>query len=298
MPPSTMDVRFTVVLAAALAVAADLSGVTQLRPGPPALPAQSASDSDMIGTISPVAASSNQDSPKPSKSVPLQGSSRILLIRYVDGEFAKAVQPLASGKHGFKVRVGKPINKQSLSDAVRLYGLAASPGDVIQITGMEFRSDEIAIQINGGGKKHFRLRDHLQFGVGNLSSPEQPAYAPEQPAGATLVLDYGRPLPDMSADDLKHDLGVFLDFSKEHSAAVNWIDTIPPQFKDAIQDHRAIVGMDSEMVLAAMGRPDHKVRERDPSGTETEDWIYGSPPERTTFVTFVGDNVIRVKAYN
>ncbi|HEX4003601.1 MAG TPA: hypothetical protein VHX36_13200 [Candidatus Acidoferrales bacterium] len=292
-----MDVRSTLVLAAALALAADLSGVTQLRPGSPGLPAQSLSDSDVTGSISPVPAAGGQDTSKHSKSVPLQGSSRILLIRYVDGEFAKAVQPLASGRKGFKVRVGKPINKQSLSDAVRLYGLAASPGDVVQITGMEFRTDEILIQINGGGKKHFHLRDHLQFGVGDLSSPPPPS-APQQPAGATLVLDYGRPLPDMNADDLKHDLGVFLDFSKEHSAAVNWIDTIPPQFKDAIQDHRAVVGMDSEMVLAAMGRPDHKVRERDPSGTETEDWIYGSPPARTTFVTFVGDNVIRVKAYD
>jgi len=293
-----MDVRFTLVLAAALALASDLTGVTQLRPGASGLPAVSPSDPQVSGTISPVGASGGGNSSMASKSVPLQGSSRILLIRYVDGEFAKAVQPLASGKKGFKVRVGKPINKQSLSDAVRLYGLAASPGDVVQITAMEFRSDEIVIQINGGGKKKFHLREHLQFGIGDLSTPPPESYTPQQPLGATLILDYGHPLPDMNADDLKHDLGVFLDFSKEHSAAVNWIDTIPPQFKDAIQDHRAVVGMDSEMVLAAMGRPDHKVRERDPSGTETEDWIYGSPPSRTTFVTFVGDNVVRVKAYD
>jgi hypothetical protein len=292
-----MDVRFTLVLAAALAIATDLSGVTQLRPAAPGLPAESASEPALSGSISPVGASSVQDSSKPSNSVPLRGSSRILLIRDVDGEFAKAVQPLPGGKHGFKVSVGKPINKQGLSDAVRLYGLAASPGDVVQITGMDIRSDEIVIQINGGGKKHFHLRDHLQVGIGDLSTP-QPIYERPQPAGATLVLDYGRSVPDMSPDDLKHDLGVFLDFSKEHSAAVNWIDTIPPKFKDAIQDHRAIVGMDSEMVIAAMGRPDHKVRERDPDGTETEDWIYGSPPTRTVFVTFVGDNVIRVKEYD
>jgi hypothetical protein len=298
MSPSNMDVRFTLVLAAVLAIFADLSGVTQLQPAASGLPGQSLSEPAVSGSISPVAASDNQDSSKPSKSIPLQGSSRILLIRYVDGEFAKAVQPLPGGKHGFKALVGKPINKQSLSDAVRLYGLAASPGDVVQITGMGFHSNEIVIQINGGGKKHFHLRDHLQIGFGDLSSSPPPAYQPPQPAGATLVLDYGRPLPDMSPDDLKHDLGVFLDFSKQHSAAVNWIDTIPPQFKDAIRDHRAVVGMDSEMVMAAMGRPDHKVRERDPNGTETEDWIYGSPPARTTFVTFVGDNVIRVKAYD
>lgn len=292
-----MDVRYTLVLAAALAIAADLSGVTQLRPGTPAMPGEIGSEPALRGSISPVAAIDIQSSSKPSKSLPLRGSSRILLIRDVDGEFAKAVQPLPGGKHGFKVSVGKPINKQSLSDAVRLYGLAASPGDVVQITRMDFRLNEIVIQINGGGKKRFHLRDHLQVGVGNVSTPA-PVYEPPTPPGSTIVLDYGRPIPDMSPDDLKRDLGVFLDFSKEHSAAVNWIETIPPKFKEAIQDHRAIVGMDSEMVLAAMGRPDHKVRERDPSGTETEDWIYGSPPTKTVFVTFAGDNVIRVKEYN
>jgi len=52
------------------------------------------------------------------------------------------------------------------------------------------------------------------------------------------------------------------------------------------------------MVLAALGRPEHKVRERTPDGDETEDWIYGSPPARTTFVTFAGDKVIRVEQFN
>jgi len=253
----------------------------------------------MSGSVFPPASSTTaQASSHSSKSQPLQGPSRILLIRDVDGEFAKAVQSLPAEKRGFKISVGKPVDKQSLSDAVRLYGLAASPGDVVQITGMDFRAHEIVIQINGGARKHFRLRDHLQVGVGNLSTPPPQAYEPVQPPGSTLVLDYGRDIPDMSPEDLKRDLSVLLDFSKEHSASVNWIDTIPPQFKDAIQDHRAMVGMDSEMVIAAMGRPDHKVRERDDAGTETEDWIYGSPPSQTTFVTFVGDNVIRVKVYN
>ena len=93
-------------------------------------------------------------------------------------------------------------------------------------------------------------------------------------------------------------LQMFLSFSKEQSAAVNWVDTLPPQFKDAIRDQKAVVGMDHEMVLAALGRPDHKVRERDPDGTETEDWIYGNPPARTVFVTFTGDKVVRVKEYD
>ena len=91
---------------------------------------------------------------------------------------------------------------------------------------------------------------------------------------------------------------MLLDFSQQHSATVNWIDTLAPQFQQAIKDERAVVGMDSEMVLAAMGRPEHKVRERDSEGHDTEDWIYGTPPSKTTFVTFEGNTVIRVKEYN
>jgi hypothetical protein len=230
----------------------------------------------------------------------LQPTSRLLLVRYVDGEFAKAVESLPGGKHGFKVPVGKPIAKQSLNDALRLYGTAASQGDTVQITGIEFRSQQIVLRINGGGKKHFHLRDHLQVGIGggDMGITPPPTVGPPEIAGATLILDYGRPLPDMSPDDLKHDLAVLLDFSKLPSAAVNWLDTLPPQFQQAIKDGKAIAGMDQEMVIAAMGRPDHKVREKDPEGQETEDWIYGTPPSKTIFVTFLGDNVIRVKEFN
>ncbi len=51
------------------------------------------------------------------------------------------------------------------------------------------------------------------------------------------------------------------------------------------------------MVLAALGRPDQKVREQNDQGIETEDWIYGNPPAKTVFVTFQGDKVIRVKQF-
>jgi hypothetical protein len=232
----------------------------------------------------------------------LQPQSRLLLVRFVDGEFARVVQPLPGGRKGYKIPAGKPLDMQHLSDALRLYGTAASQGDTVQITSIEFRADQIVLQINGGGKKHFHLRDHLQIGIGGTSTPPpeqtQQSYAQQQLPGATLVLDYGHNLPDMSPDDLKRDLSVMLDFSHQHSATVNWIDTLAPQFQQAIKDERAVVGMDSEMVLAAMGRPEHKVRERDPEGNDTEDWIYGTPPSKTTFVTFEGNTVIRVKEYN
>ena len=84
----------------------------------------------------------------------------------------------------------------------------------------------------------------------------------------------------MTPQDLKNYLASMLDFSNPHSAAVQWIDTLPPDIQQAIKDKRAIVGMDREMVLAAVGRPDRKVREREEDGNETEDWIYGTRPPR------------------
>jgi hypothetical protein len=299
-----MGVQVTIALWMALALGADVPGITTLRPlpagagtaAPATLPAPDATNPSASAEQAPV-----QQPADHTGKTPLQPQSRLLLIRFVDGEFARVVQPLPGGKKGYKVPAGKPLDMKKLSDALRLYGTAASQGDTVQVTGIDFRSDAIVLRINGGGKKHFHLRDHLSVGMGNVGTAppvQTQSYAEQQLPGATIVMDYPHGVPDMSPDDLKHDLSVMLDFSKQHSSTVNWIDTLAPQFKQAIEDERAIVGMDSEMVLAAMGRPEHKVRERDPEGNDTEDWIYGTPPSKTTFVTFEGNTVIRVKEYD
>jgi hypothetical protein len=293
-----MNLWGTLALAAALTAGAEIPGTASFQAAAPDAKDTRSAAPPTVHPEASAASATGQDKGRTSR--PLQPESRLLLVRYVSGEFAKAVQALPGGKKGLKIPVGKPLNPQHMSDTLRLYGAAISPGDRVQITGMEFRSREIVFQINGGGKKSFHFRDHLQVsaGMGAASVSPPPASRAGEGTGSTLILDYGRELPDMSPDDLKHDLSVVLDFSKQHSAAVNWIDTLPPQVQQAIKDRRAIVGMDREMVLAAMGRPDKKVRERDAEGQETEDWIYGLPPEKTTFVTFLGDNVVRVREFN
>jgi len=64
--------------------------------------------------------------------------------------------------------------------------------------------------------------------------------------------------------------------------------------KQAIQAHHVLVGMNSEMVLHAKGKPPKKVREKD-GDTEFEEWIYGDPPQDVDFVRLVGDEVVRVE---
>ncbi|MGA8143394.1 MAG: hypothetical protein WB987_05855 [Candidatus Acidiferrales bacterium] len=301
-----MYFRTTIVIAAVLAICTNAPDTTRARGALPIvsdlgpLPNLPVSEPETEIYMSVV-----QHTDKPSD---LRPQSRLEIIRYVSGEFAKVVKPLPAGKKGYKVPVGKPIDDKNLQTALRFQGIAARPGDTVQITSIDFRPKEIIVQVNGGGHKKFHLRDHLQIGLAGgpvtptttttTTTQAPPGGGLQEGNGAELILEYGRSVPDMSAEDLMHDLNIFLDFSKEHSAAVDWVESLPPQFKQAIKDHAAVEGMDHEMVLASLGRPDHKVRERKPSGEQTEDWIYGTPPAKTVFVTFSGDRVVKVKQYD
>ena len=53
--------------------------------------------------------------------------------------------------------------------------------------------------------------------------------------------------------------------------------------------------MNRRMVLAALGAPESKVRERLGTGEETEEWIYGHQPQTMKFVRFSGDKVTLLK---
>jgi hypothetical protein len=235
----------------------------------------------------------------PSK--PLQPDMKVQIIRYIDGEFGKATKPIPGKTNGFTIVVGKPINDQSYQDAIRLQGTAIGAGDPIQVTRVDFEAHKIILQLNGGAKKKFHLMDHLQIGMGgdpdpgDVSPPQDSSARRGEGLGAVVTLDYGKPLPDVSPEEIKAELSPLIDFSKNHSAAVNWVETLSPAFQDAIRDHRALPGMDQQTVIAAIGRPDKKVREANADGIETEDWIYGNPPARTIFVTFIGEKVTRVE---
>lgn len=231
----------------------------------------------------------------------LQPQSRLDLVRYISGEFARAVKPLPAGKKGFHIKAGEPLDEKALRQALANNGSAASTGDTVQVTRLEFRAKEIVLDLNGGGRRKTRWRDRIHIETGGVPTvTTTPANAPpgyQQGSGSTIVLDFGRPLPDLTPDELKQHLAAMLDFAKQRSASVQWVETLPPEFQKAIQERRAMVGMDREMVIAAIGKPQRKVRERDAEGMEIEDWIYGQPPQKTIFVRFAGDKVISVKQY-
>jgi hypothetical protein len=266
----------------------------------PTQQSQTSPDPQPANAQSPDAQSQGQVknvSDNPQKSGP---PAELMLVRFVDGEYAHAVRSLPNGKEGFIMHMQKPFDESMLHRIVQSHGAAVNPGDNVQITNMKFKKTEIIVLINGGGNKHGSWRDRLQIGISGLptSSATPDNNGPETgPNGTTLVLDFGGPIPDMSPDELKAKLAPVLNFSAQRSAAVIWSETLPPAMEKAIEEKRAIVGMTREMVEAAVGKPDKKIREKNANGDETEDWIYGTPPAVTMFVTFIGEKVTNVKEF-
>jgi hypothetical protein len=286
----------------------DQSGPPSLRhkddPLPPALsaPAQPAPRSAQPDSADPNA-SAEPVAPPPANAPPLTEQSRLQLLRYVDGEYAKVLTPLPGGKAGLHFKAGAPVDQDSVRKALMTGGAALNVGDSVQITKVEFHDKDIQLDINYGPKGKTSWRDKVQISGGlglpvNTSTTTTPENVPVVPqkTGATIYLDFDRSVPDMTGDQLKAYLSRVLDFSKR-SAAVQYVDSLPPKMREAIAAKRAEVGMDHEEVTAALGRPERKVRERDPDGNDLEDWIYGKPPAKTTFVTFQGDKVVRVTQY-
>ena len=95
---------------------------------------------------------------------------------------------------------------------------------------------------------------------------------------------------DITSAQLKKLLAPVLDFEK-HSAAENYLDTLPPETQQAIKEKKAIQGMDSEAVILALGKPLRKTRETK-DDVEQETWQFGEPPGRVIFVTFASSKVI------
>ncbi|MBZ5642094.1 MAG: hypothetical protein LAO19_04990 [Acidobacteriia bacterium] len=303
---------------AALLLSADVPGVMRMRPASQPVVFPSDASLPVLPDMSPAkdgtqpaqknsqnkSQNNSQNATPNSGSAPakgrdsrLQPESRLALVRFVDGEFARVLQPIPAGKKGLHVKAGASVDDHVLHATLGTAGSAINPGDSAQITSLEFKDRQIVVDINGGGRGKTKLRDRIHMEVGGMPTMTTSQGPVNTNAGATVYLDFDGPLPDMTPEDLKQYLSSVLDFSRQHSAAVQWIDTLPPEIQSAIADKRPTVGMDHEMVLAALGRPDRKVREKQPDGTESEDWIYGKPPAKTVFVKFEGDKVTQVEQF-
>ncbi len=221
----------------------------------------------------------------------LTEDEKVSLVRDLDAEYAKARALIPRSKKALVVDANGTWDKAAWLNQVRTMGPAARVGDQVQITKVSLDGDRIILELNGGLKSGHKWYDNIEVGM-DVTAPITNGGRPAT-FGSVIELNFHKPMENLTAADVKRILSPLLDFDK-HSVTTVYSETLPPAMRNAINQKRAIEGMDREQVMMALGHPDHKYRESK-NGLDTEDWIYGQPPGKITFVTFAGTKVVKVK---
>ncbi len=222
----------------------------------------------------------------------LTAEDRIELTRGLVAEYATVKVLLPRSKKPLEFESSGTYDKKKWDEVAKVSGPAARSGDLVQVTKIDLDEDKIVLEINHGMKGKGHWYDHVQIGMGNTTAPVSQGDS-NAPSGTSIAVLFHKPLEPIKAAEVKKMLAPVLDFEKR-SATELYSDTLTPEVKQAIHDKRVTVGMDRDQVLLAMGRPNHRERQSK-DGVDIEDWVFGMPPGRITFVTFEGSKVVKVK---
>jgi hypothetical protein len=226
----------------------------------------------------------------------LSVQDRIELTRGLTAEYATAKVLLPRSKKPLLFEDSGTYDKKAWSDIAAESGPAARTGDLVQVTKIEILPEKLVLEINGGFKGGRKWYQGVQIGGGASSNPTPVAIGNNDsnaPGGTSIEIVFHKSMEGIKAAEVKKMLAAVLDFEKR-SATEIYSETLPPETQKAIKDKKVIVGMTHDQVRMAAGIPRHKSREVQ-DGMELEDWVYGTPPGKITFVTFNGDKVIKVK---
>ncbi len=223
----------------------------------------------------------------------LTDEDKVEILRGLEAEYGKAKVLFPRSRKALPYERNGDFDSRLWQTMSKDRGVAARVGDEVQITEISFDSDRIVLQFNHGYKGGRHWYDNIQGSMGGPMPGPMGGQGTNAPGGTTLAILFHGPVPRLQSADLKKMLEPILDFAKG-SVAVDYVSTLPPAMQSAIKDKRAVEGMDRDEVVMAMGKPRTKDRQtRD--GTDFEDWIYGEPPGKITFVTFTGGKVVKVK---
>jgi hypothetical protein len=223
----------------------------------------------------------------------LTPEERIELMRNLTAEYATLKTMLPRSKKPLNVGSDGTFDKKQWEEMSKESGPAGRPGDLVQITKVGIESDKIVLEINGGLRSGRKWYDHVDVGMGGSGRSRPLGQSGTATLGSVLCINFPKGVPAIPAADFKKMLLPVMDFEKR-SATEQYVTTLPPEVQKAVKEQRAIEGMDHDAVILALGRPTHKSRETK-DGVDYEDWVYGTPPGKMTFVTFQGSKVIKVK---
>jgi hypothetical protein len=223
----------------------------------------------------------------------LDSKTRGELLRIMEAEEAFTMRALPLGHKGITLRANGGVTPDG-SDyltMIKQNGVSAKPGARVHVSNIRIEGDKVILDLNGGPDKKHHWLQHISVGNDRMG---QLAPSEDDPVGARVTLLFPKYVPEMTGQQMKALLSPLLDFSLK-SPLEAYTDTLPPLLRDAVKDHKVLVGMDRDMVLYALGEPDRKLHEDGPDGWNYEEWIYGRPPADVKFVRFAGDRVTRME---
>lgn len=212
--------------------------------------------------------------------------------RGLTAEFATAKVALPHSKKALVIHSDGSYDKNAWTRSMQDNGPAARLGDEIQITRVLIEANKILFEINGGTHTG-HWYDHVQVGMGGNPAPVHTNQNGQAANGSYISLVFPGPVPSLKSGDIRQMLSPIMDFEK-HSASEQYVDRLPEPIKKAIKEQHAIEGMDRDQVLLALGKPHSKSRQTNSDGDELEDWIYGEPPGKMTFITFNEGKVVKI----
>ena len=227
-------------------------------------------------------------------SQPLLQRTKLQLVRVLEAEQGFAMRPLPKGSRGMTLIANGAANPNGAEYVKTLEhnGVALQAADRVLITDIKFLGDKIVFELNYGPDQKHRILRHISIGANGAMIPLAQDSG-QEPTGVRITLQFEKFVPELTGTEVMELLTPLVDF-KLKTPAEAYVDTLPPQLKEAILKHHVLVGMSPEMVKYAMGHPDGKSRERE-GDMPFEEWIYGQPPKDVEFVRFNGNRVIRVE---
>lgn len=240
--------------------------------------------------------------PAPGKSEPIAANAprmsketRLEMIRDFETQLVYARTTFPMGTKGLKLVNGTTApNGDQLQQLIAIYGPSIKPGDPTHISYVHIKDNFIHFELNGGPIQRKKWYQRVQVsGANGNQVPLGANESVQNPHGSFLDVYFDKYVPEMTAAQLRDLIYPALDF-KAKSKEEAYLDTVPPKVKEAIQAHHVLIGMNTEMVIHAVGKAPRKVRESD-NGVNYEEWIYGQPPQDVDFVRIVGDEVVRVE---
>jgi hypothetical protein len=225
--------------------------------------------------------------------VPLTGHNREDLIRFLQAEQGFAMRPLPITTITLHANGPMSPSGSDYVNAIREKGLCVKAGERVVLTDIKIEKDRIQLDFNGGPEHKHKWLRHIEIGMDpNMTTPVVQDNG-QAPSGSRILLVFPHDVPDMTGMQVEALVKPIVDFSLKNPVQA-YADTLPPALRKSIMDHQVLVGMNQDMVIAALGQPRTKVREHE-GQMPFEEWIYGEPPDPVQFVRINGNRVIRIE---